>query len=232
MKKFFLRHFPRSAALPREKLYAAAAVGMFSLIWPLPWLLIHGTTAMQIISGGILPALIGIAAMIWCIRKNIFHVLRIKKSGLKTLVIAAAAVLLIAPASGAATEAWKYLLTLLDIPFEENQHLLELAKTLNGGTFFLLFLMVTIPVPIAEEILFRRVIYELFLPAGGGAAFLFTALLFAAAHFFLAGLPGLFIIGAALQLLFIMTGNLSVPILAHALFNAGTMLAVLFVSHL
>lgn len=75
--------------------------------------------------------------------------------------------------------------------------------------------------PVAEECLFRGILYPLVKQSGyPRAAFFGVSLLFATAHFNLAILPPLFVLGMLLTLLYERTNNLLAPITAHATFNA------------
>ncbi|MBQ7208015.1 MAG: CPBP family intramembrane metalloprotease [Lentisphaeria bacterium] len=132
---------------------------------------------------------------------------------------------LIVAAYASADALWKLLLKSCGIPFSEEQQLMTLAKNLRGPDFLLFSLLVTIPVPVAEELLFRRILYALLRPAGRTFAIVFGAAVFSAVHLFPAGLPGLFIIGAGFQLLFLNRKNLAVSILGHAFLNACAVLS-------
>ena len=84
-----------------------------------------------------------------------------------------------------------------------------------------------VPVPIAEELLFRRIIFDGLLPMGKWSAMLITSVFFAAAHLFLAGLPGLFVIAIGFQWIFLKQKNLLASIICHALLNGVSVIAVL-----
>jgi membrane protease YdiL (CAAX protease family) len=79
-------------------------------------------------------------------------------------------------------------------------------------------------VPLSEELVFRRCLYELLLKFGAPAAMVGTALIFSAAHGFLLGLPGLFFIGLVFQILCNTTRNLWCSIIAHAMLNATVLI--------
>ena len=132
-------------------------------------------------------------------------------------------------AVGAITWHWKYTLKKLDIPFEDTQKLLEYADFSHPETFLLLVIMAVLVVPIAEELLFRRVIFALISKfAGFNAAGFISAGIFSIAHNFTAGIPGLFLMGIIFQWLYSKSRNLSCSILLHALCNAvSIMFAVL-----
>ena len=75
--------------------------------------------------------------------------------------------------------------------------------------------------PMAEELLFRGILYPWIKKAGfPKIAFWGTALLFAAIHTNLVAFVPLFVLAVILTLLYEFTNNLLAPITAHALFNA------------
>jgi hypothetical protein len=74
--------------------------------------------------------------------------------------------------------------------------------------------------PVAEEVLFRGILYPAVKQAGfRRLAFWGTSVLFAIIHGNLATLLPLFVLSLALTLLYEMTDNLLAPIVAHAIFN-------------
>ncbi|NQU11302.1 CPBP family intramembrane metalloprotease [bacterium] len=82
--------------------------------------------------------------------------------------------------------------------------------------------------PVFEETFFRGFAYPaLKQRLGRGAGLLVTALLFSLAHFHLPSVLPLFVLGLALGLAYETTGSLLVPIVLHALFNAGNIGMVL-----
>ncbi|MCX7869056.1 MAG: CPBP family intramembrane metalloprotease [Terrimicrobiaceae bacterium] len=92
----------------------------------------------------------------------------------------------------------------------------------------LVVVMAVVVAPVAEEILFRGYLFrvaEHF--AGRWPAIATVSLLFAAVHVHLPALGGLFLLAAALNILYCVTGSLWAPIAAHAMFNAITLLVSL-----
>ncbi len=80
-----------------------------------------------------------------------------------------------------------------------------------------------IAAPICEEIVFRGYLYPAAKKfAGMGAAAVFSALIFAAAHGSLSALLPLFVFGLVLVFLFEKTGSLWAPIAVHFCFNGAT----------
>lgn len=76
-------------------------------------------------------------------------------------------------------------------------------------------------VPVAEEMLFRGILYPWIKGAGFPRLALWgTALVFAAIHLNLVIFVPLFVLALALTVLYERTGNLLAPITAHSLFNA------------
>lgn len=77
--------------------------------------------------------------------------------------------------------------------------------------------------PVCEEILFRGYLYGASKKfAGGAAAAVFSALVFAAAHGSLAALLPLFVVGLALVFVYEKTGSLWAPMAVHFCFNGAT----------
>jgi membrane protease YdiL (CAAX protease family) len=82
--------------------------------------------------------------------------------------------------------------------------------------------------PVAEEVLFRGIIYTWIKNLGFPQLAIWgTSLLFAIMHFNVQGIPALFLLALILTLLYEKTGNLLAPIAAHSLFN-GLNLAELY----
>jgi membrane protease YdiL (CAAX protease family) len=96
---------------------------------------------------------------------------------------------------------------------------LELAMT--WWDRFALGIVTMLLAPLAEEILFRGLLYPWVKQAGfPRLALWFTSFLFAAVHLNLMTFPPLFVLALALALLYERTDNLLAPITAHALFNS------------
>lgn len=119
-----------------------------------------------------------------------------------------------------ASEFTKCGLDFLGIPYQTDQELLRMLKRSSGMTEKIFIgVIVAILAPAGEEIVFRKIIFDLFRPAGLVSAVVLTSLLFAALHFYLAGILALGLFGVILQLLFLKTGNLCCSIQVHAAFN-------------
>ncbi|MCH8476063.1 MAG: CPBP family intramembrane metalloprotease [Opitutales bacterium] len=109
----------------------------------------------------------------------------------------------------------------------------ETVEEIVGMESTLLFLLMPLPVvilaPLWEEIVFRGGIFRYlqnFLPVF--LAVILSALLFAVIHGHPAQLGGIFILGLILTLVYQKSGSLFAPILMHALFNANTLLGLVF----
>ncbi len=126
------------------------------------------------------------------------------------------------------TNFWQLLLERWGIAYEAEQEVLLFALDLPGPQLMIFAVLVVLVVPCSEELFFRRMVYGLLRPAGGWCALLLTALLFSAVHFFLLGLPGLFLMGVVFQLGYLRTRNLAVPVMMHSLVNLMAVLGVLF----
>lgn len=82
--------------------------------------------------------------------------------------------------------------------------------------------------PVAEELIFRQVLYRAIESLGGARrALLMTSMIFACMHMHLESIPALFVLALLLQRVRNRTGSIWQPILIHAFFNAG-MIALAF----
>lgn len=118
------------------------------------------------------------------------------------------------------THLWQYLLEVCRIPYAPEQGLIQLVRGAGGGTFMKMLLLTAVAVPLAEELMFRRSLYALLSRAGGPAGFVGSAAVFAAAHGFLLGIPGLFFMGLVFQTLANIRRNLWCSVLCHGLHNS------------
>ena len=147
-----------------------------------------------------------------------------RRVGIRELKLTAVFFAAVLIGSAAITGVWQQILEYLQIPFEKEQLLVQLAKDADSVTFFKLFLLTAVAVPLTEELVFRRCLYELLQGLGRGPAFWGGAFIFAAAHGFLLGLPGLFFIGIMFQALCNVSRNLWCSIICHSLLNASVLL--------
>ncbi len=103
----------------------------------------------------------------------------------------------------------------------EPQEVLRLMVDRGAGPmrFYLIALGIVIA-PIAEEVLFRGIVFPVLIRHTGTAwALLASAGVFAALHMNLAAAAPLFVLGLAFGLAYLYTGSLAVPIVLHAVFN-------------
>jgi membrane protease YdiL (CAAX protease family) len=129
------------------------------------------------------------------------------------------------------------LIPILYLPFEQIfpnvRHRLETpakqdtAGVHGGLQVTLLFLLLAVGAPVVEELFFRGLLQRaLARRLGRGVAVLGSAVVFGLAHFELLQLPALILFGVVLALLADRTGRLGPGIVAHAVFNAATVLTL------
>jgi membrane protease YdiL (CAAX protease family) len=162
----------------------------------------------------ILAGLCGLSAGIMPLRLTGLRLMSWRDIGASFAV--AAIIILI---SAAATAVWKIVLNIFHIEFPEKQQLAVLISDLSGFELLTLFIALCIVSPLLEELLFRRMIYEKWYELHADTAFVGTALLFSVIHVFLAGIPGLFILGCGFQYIYLRQKNLCCAVLTHSLVN-------------
>ena len=105
----------------------------------------------------------------------------------------------------------------------------ESAKQENIGTLIFFVMMAVAVAPVAEEILFRGILYPAVKQLGHPrVAVIGTALLFALFHVNLLTFASLTAVALALIALYNFTDNLLAPITAHAVFNASNLIMLLW----
>ena len=105
----------------------------------------------------------------------------------------------------------------------------ESAKQENIGTLIFFVVMAVAVAPVAEEILFRGILYPAVKQLGHPrVAVIGTALLFALFHVNLLTFASLTAVALALIALYEFTDNLLAPITAHAVFNASNLIMLLW----
>ena len=144
------------------------------------------------------------------------------------LVLCAESLLIMLAVSALLGYFWQQILDFLLIPYEKEQSLLQLAKGADGYAFVRIFLLTAMLVPLMEELVFRRFLYDLLLRLGAPVAFVGTALIFSAAHGFLLGIPGLFFMGIVFQTVCNVTRNLWCSIITHAMLNSSVLIMTWF----
>ena len=124
---------------------------------------------------------------------------------------------------------FKKILDFFDIHYRPPAFL-SLALSCDTTGFILLAIAAAIIAPVAEEILFRRVIYG-YIAARVGIAgsVVLTSMLFAMIHDSFAQFPALFLLGVAFQLTYLHFHSLYPAILLHFLNNAAAVCAILAV---
>lgn len=124
---------------------------------------------------------------------------------------------------------FKKFLDFFDIHYQPPAFL-SLALSCDTTGFILLAIAAAIIAPVAEEILFRRVIYG-YIAARVGIAgsVVLTSMLFAMIHDSFAQFPALFLLGVAFQLTYLHFHSLYPAILLHFLNNAAAVCAILAV---
>ena len=122
---------------------------------------------------------------------------------------------------------WKLLLTALNVHFEAEQYAMKVIANARGGDVVKLFFSLCIFAPLTEELLFRRIIYGSLLKISYSMAVLMTALVFSLCHFFVAGIPGLLVLGLGFQFSYLKFRNLSAAVILHAMVNSFAFWAAL-----
>lgn len=104
---------------------------------------------------------------------------------------------------------------------EEQQTVQVLRSTLSSADRLKMALVTILLAPIAEEILFRGILYAWIRQIGFPRLALWgTAAIFAMVHFNLVTFLPLLVLALMLALLYERTGNLLAPVAAHGMFNA------------
>lgn len=122
---------------------------------------------------------------------------------------------------------WRFLLDLFNFEYEFQ---LPVLLVQNGGTtteMALLALLVVIVAPVCEELVYRGFLFRYFnerLPLA--AAIAIPSAIFALMHFNLYSFFPLFILGAALCVVYKITGNILSSITLHGLFNLLNLLLI------
>ena len=114
---------------------------------------------------------------------------------------------------------WQDFLAGRGYDFAEQQDIIrEICNATTIQRVFM-FISVCLLTPVVEEVLFRRLIYGLWSSKLWLAATIFTSLLFSLMHFFVLGIPTLFLIGLGCQFICLYRQNLLLSILLHCLIN-------------
>lgn len=140
----------------------------------------------------------------------------------------ALALLLVLPLITASSLGWTALLRALGVS-DEPQDLIAIFGSVESPWVLVAMLTVAcVLAPINEELVFRGLIFRYGRQRFGRAfALVLSATLFGAMHGNWAGFVPLAVLGAGLALAYEQTGDIRVPIIAHALFNLNTVLIIL-----
>lgn len=112
----------------------------------------------------------------------------------------------------------------IDVPAQE-QHIMELIGRpgYSGGYYVVWLVVAGVLAPVAEELLFRGVLFPLIARrARVGFAIAFVSVLFAYMHFNVEAFLPLFVLSVALCASYLYSGSLLVPIVIHAANNILT----------
>ncbi|MFA7229781.1 MAG: type II CAAX endopeptidase family protein [Victivallaceae bacterium] len=131
--------------------------------------------------------------------------------------------------AGAVTYGFGNLLKILNIHFE-SPIFLKLVLECDNKTLVALGVAAIVLAPVTEEIIFRRLIFG-FVAARTGVimAMTLTSLAFAAIHFSIVQLPGLFLLGMAFQIFYLRFNSLYPAILLHAFNNTIAFAGILLI---
>ncbi len=147
--------------------------------------------------------------------------LALARPSFRDLLFAIGGFAAIAPVVSGVTALWLMALKTFGVDAGPFQTLMVWAANADVPELILLLVLTALAVPAVEELFFRRILYGLLRPWGAWTALLGTSAIFSAVHGFLPGAPGLFLMGAAFQLLYCRTRNLAVPVICHGLLNAA-----------
>ena len=123
---------------------------------------------------------------------------------------------------------WQLLMQLCGLPVEKQEIIGRLVNAESPALLAGMIALATLTAPIAEELVFRAGIFRYVrtrLPRWG--ALLLPACLFAALHQNLASFAQLVVLGIIFSLAYERTGRIGTAIVAHALFNAQSVVLVL-----
>lgn len=135
---------------------------------------------------------------------------------------------LVLPVLALASAAWTRLLRAGGLP-DAPQDLIAIFGGVQAPWVLVMMLLVAcVLAPFSEELIFRGTIYRYCRQRfGRGLALVVSSVAFGALHMNWAGFLPLALLGAGLAIAYERTGDLRVPVLAHALFNLNTIFVVL-----
>ncbi len=124
--------------------------------------------------------------------------------------------------------AWNAFLSALGVPADPQDLVRLFRNTSNLPMLCFLVGLATLIAPLTEELVFRAGVFRfLHSRVAPFNALLLSSVLFGAIHMNLASFPQLAVLGVIFSLSYQRTGNVAVPMLAHALFNLNTILMIL-----
>jgi hypothetical protein len=119
--------------------------------------------------------------------------------------------------------AWGGILSLMGIPAIQQDFMDLLRGSQPGPIVATMVVLAVIVAPVAEELVFRAGLFRFLRNhAPRWIALLVPSILFGALHGNLASFPQLVMLGIVFSIAYERTGNIAVPMLAHALFNLNT----------
>ena len=148
---------------------------------------------------------------------------------LKDLVVASVIALVAAlPVVTVVSLLWTLVLRQLGLP-DQPQDLVEIFAKIDSPYVILgLIVVACVLAPLNEELVFRGLIFRsIYQRRGRAAAYLLSSLAFGILHGNWAGFLPLAFFGAALAFAYEKTGDIRVPILAHACFNLNTIAIII-----
>jgi membrane protease YdiL (CAAX protease family) len=139
-----------------------------------------------------------------------------------------AALLVTLPLLTVVVLAWNPLLHVLGLPVDPQELIGKFGQAKSPVILTTMIVVACVLVPINEELVFRRGIYRFLRQRFGRATGLaVSALCFGALHFNWYSFPPLAAFGAVLAIAYEASGDIRVPIVAHALFNLNAILSIL-----
>ena len=123
---------------------------------------------------------------------------------------------------------WQALLGAFGVPVEQQDMIGLFRNADNLPQLGFMIALAGLMAPLTEELVFRAGIFRfLHGRVPRWSALLLSAVFFGVIHVNLASCPQLILLGLVFALSYERTGNLAVPMLAHALFNLNTILLIL-----
>ncbi len=141
--------------------------------------------------------------------------------------------LIVVPIIWPITAVWSFLLETLGHPAPKQEPVRWFEEADNLALLIMMVVTTVLVAPLTEELLFRGCFYR-FLKAKIPLVFALgvSGLIFSLLHYNVLGVVPLFVLGVVLAYSYEKTGNLKVPILLHAFWNANTVIIILLTAHL